>query len=630
MSKRDRLYIKLRTVFYVAVLFQFSCTQSKSKDLTKKTPMTDFSEAPQWSKEAIWYQIFAERFRSGSKDNSPNLITMKGALIDDAPATWALTPWGHDWYKEEAWAKETKLDFYRTIQMRRYGGDLQGVLDKIDYLKKLGINAVYFNPLNDAPSLHKYDARSYHHIDVCFGNDRDGDMKLMAEEDASNPEKWVWTNADKLFVEVIKKMHEAGIKVVLDYSWNHTGKEFWAFKDIMEKGNQSRFKDWYEIKHMDDKQTPQDEFDYEGWFGIKSLPELKKIEEAEKKNGYAYEGNMPEEVKNHIFAVCNRWMDPNGDGNPEDGIDGMRLDVAEHVPLGFWRDLRKYCRSVNPDFYFVGENWWTKWPDELMDAEPWVRGDIFDAVMHYQWFKPAQQYINQGDDKIDLPSLYGEFENLFSKYRPGTQHAMMNLVSSHDSERILSALYNHNKYKFHSKPAENQYYKSGKPNELAYKKLFVMLLHQFTFVGSPHIWNGDEMGMWGADDPDNRKPLIWPDIEFENESPIYPEHDSYSDKPVFNKEVFDFYASMCAMRKAENALKQGVCEFDKSLVSENILAYKRSYNDESIVVLLNCEGQPKTIDLVKYKDYKNIFSYNTKIEGTAIHFDAHSGIVLKK
>jgi cyclomaltodextrinase / maltogenic alpha-amylase / neopullulanase len=597
---------------------------------TKKVAMTKFDEAPEWAKSAIWYQIFVERFRNGNNENNPNFVSMKGALIDEVPNTWTLTPWNHNWYKEEEWAKQSNLDFYRTIQMRRYGGDLKGVLDKIDYLKDLGINAVYFNPLNDAPSLHKYDARSYHHIDVSFGNDRDGDLALLKTEKPNDPSTWVWTNADKLFLEVIKKMHAKGIKVILDYSWNHTGTEFWAFKDIIKNVNQSHFKDWYEIKSLDDPNTQKNEFDYDGWFGIKSLPELKKLKQSDKIQGHAYEGNLPAEVKEHIFAVCKRWMDPNGDGNLNDGIDGMRLDVAEHVPLGFWRDLRKFVRSVNPDFYLVGENWWTKWPDELMNAEPWLRGDIFDAVMHYHWYKPARAYINQGDDRIDLKDLYDQFESLFSKYRPSTQHALMNLVSSHDSERVLSSLNNSNKYKYQSKPSENRAYDTGRPNQLAYDKFFVLLIHQFTFVGSPHIWNGDEMGMWGADDPDNRKPLIWQDIDFDVEHALYNEQKQYSDKPEFNKTVFNFYAALCKLRTENIVLQSGVCEFDKSLIDQNIFSYKRTLDDESIVVILNAESFNKNIDLSAYKGYHPIYSHKVDIIEQKLAMQGFSGIVLKK
>lgn len=220
------------SLIYLAVIILVVSCQSKQN---KSTEMAKLDEAPGWAASAIWYQIFVERFRNGNPNNDPTLETMKGALMDPIPASWSVTPWNHNWYEQEAWAKETGLDFYRTIQMRRYGGDLEGVLQKISYLQKLGINAVYFNPLNDSPSLHKYDARSYHHIDVNFGDDRDGDIALMKEEDPANPASWVWTSADKKFVEVIRQLHKAGIKVVLDYSWNHTGPEFWAFQDIIKK-----------------------------------------------------------------------------------------------------------------------------------------------------------------------------------------------------------------------------------------------------------------------------------------------------------------------------------------------------------------------------------------------------------
>ncbi|MBP6538990.1 MAG: hypothetical protein KA234_01540, partial [Saprospiraceae bacterium] len=114
-----------------------------------------FDQPPAWAREAIWYQIFVERFFNGNQANNPTPITSDNALIDPLPDDWSLTDWGHNWYKQEPWAKKTGLDFYRTIQMRRYGGDLDGVLQKIAYLKDLGINAIYFNPINDAPSLHK-------------------------------------------------------------------------------------------------------------------------------------------------------------------------------------------------------------------------------------------------------------------------------------------------------------------------------------------------------------------------------------------------------------------------------------------------------------------------------------------
>jgi glycosidase len=589
---------------------------------------TPFNEPPLWAQKAVWYQIFVERFRRSGFNNEPTLKTLEGALIDPIPDDWQMTPWGHNWYKQEDWAKNTGLGFYRTIQMRRYGGDLQGVLEKIPYLKKLGINAVYFNPLNDAPSLHKYDARNYHHIDVCFGNDREGDLELMSTEEKDNPTKWVWTSADKLFLQVIRELHQHDIKIVLDFSWNHTGTQFWAFQDIIKNGNESKYKTWYDIHFENDSMSTEKNLKYEGWFGISSLPEIRKIKDSEKIYGFPYEGNIDPMVKKHIFEVCRRWMDPNGDGNPEDGIDGMRLDVAEHVPLGFWRDLRKFVRNINPDFYLVGENWWESWPDQLMNPTPWISGDVFDAIMHYHWFMPARQYFNQGDDKITLLELIKKYKEVYAHYRLSSANAMMNIASSHDSERVLSSLYNTNKYKFLSKPSENKNYKTDQPDKISIAKLYTLLLHQFTFIGSPHIWNGDEMGMWGADDPDNRKPLIWPDITFEAETPLGLDDYEYKNTPKFNEEIFNLYTSLCSLRKTHKALQLGNITYDESLAVHNIFSYTRSFENEEVTIIINAENKLKHISAETYKNQKPIFSLYASYY-QSIMLPPYSGIVLK-
>jgi glycosidase len=130
----------------------------------------DIASVPEWSKEAIWYQIFVERFRNGDPGNDPTPADMAGSFPDKIPLSWKITPWGHDWYAHEPWLDSVKANgFYSKIQARRYGGDLQGVLDKMEYIQSLGVTAIYFNPLNDSPSLHKYDARNYTHIDRNFG-----------------------------------------------------------------------------------------------------------------------------------------------------------------------------------------------------------------------------------------------------------------------------------------------------------------------------------------------------------------------------------------------------------------------------------------------------------------------------
>jgi glycosidase len=611
------------------LIFLLSACTSQNK--VNKMEIPAFELPPTWAREAIWYQIFVERFRNGNPENNPTLTTCDNALIDKVPQDWTLTPWGNNWYKQEDWAKRTGLDFYRTIQMRRYGGDLAGVEEKIPYFKELGINAIYFNPINDAPSLHKYDARYYHHIDVTFGDDVEGDMKIIESENHADPSQWKWTNSDKKFLDLVKKLHDSGIKVVLDFSWNHTGNNFWAFKDIEKNLESSPFKDWYHVRFQKDANTGITSFDYDGWLGIKNLPELKKIDTKGKIPGHPYEGNMHAAVKDHIFAVCRRWMDPNGDGMFEDGIDGMRLDVAEHVPMGFWRDFRKFVRSVNPEFYLVGENWWTKWPDQLMDPAPWVKGDVFDAVMHYQWFKVARAYFAQPDDKISIQEFKYQIDSIFKKYPEYTQQAMMNLASSHDSPRLLSAFFNVNKYKFNCKPLEDRQFRTNMPGSVTFHRVKLFLIHQFTFVGSPHIWNGDEMGMTGADDPDNRKPLTWPDIEFEIETQSDFSNYSYAEKPAFDEGMYNFYKSLIKLRKSSQVFTYGTYQYLSLADDKNVLAYYRILNGEKHLVIFNNNDFESQVILPEEKNgYDVAFSYHCdgKNVEKAMVLPPYSAIVL--
>lgn len=619
----------VRSCILLLVISMLSCMSNKKEKSEDPLP---FDQPPTWAKEAIWYQIFVERFRNGNPANDPTPETCDNALIDPLPADWKLTPWGHNWYQQEEWAKSTNLDFYRTIQMRRYGGDLDGVEEKIPYLKELGINAIYFNPINDAPSLHKYDARHYHHIDVTFGDDPKGDLALMATEDHADPTTWTWTSADKKFLALVKKLHANGIKVVLDYSWNHTGNNFWAFKDVEKNKEASPYKDWYHTKFTKDPASGETKFEYEGWFGIKNLPELKKIDTKGKIQGHPYDGNMHPEVKKHIFDVCRRWMDPDGNGHFEDGIDGMRLDVAEHVPVGFWRDFRQFVRSVNPAFYLVGENWWTEWPDKLMDPAPWVKGDIFDAVMHYQWFKVARAYFAEANDSINLTQFKKQIDSVFSKYPAATQQAMMNLASSHDSPRLLSSFFNVNKYKFHCKPQEDPEYRTNKPGQITYRRTKLFLLHQFTFVGAPHIWNGDEMGMYGADDPDNRKPLIWPDIRFDKETQSDFSSYKYEEEVSFDKTIFDYYKSLIVLRKSNPTFIYGDFKMVDIAPDKNILAYYRTLKNESFLVIFNNNNTSTEIKIPeKIEHCSVVFKYGIEIGPLTPSFimQPFSGIVLK-
>lgn len=590
--------LSLMIVFMV--LSNIGCQEEKSFSNTSP---------PAWAKDAIWYQIFVERFRDGDTTNDPTPESIRSSSDFRAvPADWSVTPWTQNWYKQENWAKKMGADFYGGLQHRRIGGDLQGVLDKLDYLQELGITAIYFNPLNDAPSLHKYDARNYHHIDVNFGPDPIGDMAIIATENPNDPSTWQWTAADKMFLQLVDELHKRGIRVILDYSWNHTGVEFWAWKDIIKNQAKSEFKDWYSITAFDDPETTENEFDYKGWLNIKSLPEIKKVNTTEEHvNGYPFEGDLNEGAKKHIFDVTKRWLAPDGDTSK--GIDGYRLDVADHVPMGFWRDYRKFVKNINPEAYLVGEIWWEEFPDDLMNPVPYLSGDVFDAVMFYQAYRPARYFFAQTNYEIDAKQLIDSLQFQWERLQKPYRYAMMNTASTHDTPRLLSSFANKGMYKFNAKPDADTSYFSGKPDEEVYKRLRLYLVHQFTNVGAPHIWNGEEMGMWGADDPDCRKPLWWPDYKFE------PEYRNNFQKGIkiydsigFNNDQFEFYKKLVTLRKNNPVLSSGDIEF--ILAEGKTLAYKRFDQNDEIIVFINLETEPATLALEEGKTYKELLSGN--------------------
>ena len=559
----------------------------------------EFDQPPEWAREAIWYQIFVERFRNGDPANDPRPDYMQGSYPGFVPDGWKITPWHQDWYEQEEWAKVEGEHFHKLAAARRFGGDLQGVLDKLDYLQDLGINAIYFNPLNDSPSLHKYDARHYRHIDRTFGPDPAGDTAIIDAENPVDPATWKWTAADKLFLKLIREVHLRDMRVIIDYSWNHTGNTFWAWKDLLKNQAKSRFRDWYDIISFDDPETPENEFKFKGWLGVKTLPELKKVNVTGKRegHGHVFEGDLQPEVKAHVFNITRRWLDPNGDGDPSDGVDGFRLDVATHVPLGFWRDYRKFVRKINPDALLLGEAWWTKWPDELMDPRPFLQGDIFDSVMHYQWYKPARRLFAQAEGGIKPTDFIAEMNRVYAGYSPAQTQNMMNLVASHDSPRFGTSFQNKHKYKYRMGARGNKELKLGPPSADVVREMRMMLLHQFTFTSAPHIWSGDELGMWGADDPDCRKPLLWNDVEHRPQvfTPDGQRHAPIPVKP--DREMFNFHRELIALRKKRPDWSRGKLQYLLANDAKMTLAYRRDHENNRSIVSFNFSDTPQSIRL---------------------------------
>jgi glycosidase len=602
-------------------LFFIQCGQ------TKGPAPTPIDAPPGWAAEAIWYQIFVERFNNGDTTNDPTAADIRiPPMHVEAPANWKVSPWGSDWYTYDNWA-DTGKPFHNMLQYRRYGGDLQGVLNKLDYLQDLGVTALYLNPINHAPSLHKYDASYYHHVDANFGPDPEGDKKIMAAENPDDPATWQWTAADKLFLKLVEEVHKRGMKIILDFSWNHTGTLFWAWQDVLKNGEASAYKDWYAINRFDNPSTPENEFSYEGWLNIQSLPEIKKVNlTTERKIGHPYEGDINPGAKAHIFEVTKRWLAP--DGEVKKGIDGYRLDVADHVGLVFWRDWRKQVRSVNPDAYIVGEIWWEQWPDPFMNPVPYTSGDVFDAVMFYQAYRPAKYFFSQSNMAIDARQLKDSLEKEWNRLLPANKYAMMNVSSTHDAPRLLTCFDNPTKYKYQALPWENAAYNTGRPKEETYQRTRLYLIHLFTSIGAPQIWNGDEMGMWGGDDPDCRKPLWWKEIAFEPESPFHKKGGEQTrEKIYFNDQQFLWYQKLIALRKQNPVLVHGEMEF--FLTEGQRLGYRRFKDKEEIIVCFNLERSECTFSLPQKGSYTNLLD-GTKWEGEKVKVAALGAVVLKK
>jgi glycosidase len=426
----------------------------------------------------------------------------------------------------------------------------------------------------------------------------------------------------------------------MDYSWNHTGREFWALNDIKKNGKNSRYADWYNIIQFDDPETPDNEFKYEGWGGGNPyMPVFKKDIIPPNDKVMPFEGNLhSESLKQHIFNVTKRWLDPDRDGNPADGVDGFRLDVSGEVPMGFWRDYRKVVRSVNPEAYIVGEIWWLEWPDKLLDPKVFLEGDQYDAIMNYRWFRIARGFFGQAEPILSPTGFVNEIDRINKGIRMESLQAMMNVVASHDSPRLSTSLFNKEMDKYKAKPSDNPDYKINKPDKKTLREQKLLLVHQFTFVGAPHIWNGDEVGMWGADDPDCRKPIVWDDLKYEDERANY---DPGKKRPVDivkpDKELFSYYQKLTKLRRENSVLSTGDLNFTVADDQKMVLSYSRSNENEEIVVVFNRSDNEQSvfISVQKNGSYKELFpseenTYKTVDSGLEIKLQPLTAIVLKR
>jgi cyclomaltodextrinase / maltogenic alpha-amylase / neopullulanase len=594
----------LARITLLCAWFPASLLSAEESVAQGKTVSVEASEfVPAWAKSAVWYQIFPERFRDGDPSNNPKMADILGADPPERPKAWKIHPWGSDWYELQPYERANgEPELWKHLLRRRYGGDLQGVIDKLDYLKDLGINAIYLNPIFASPSLHKYDQSSYHHVDPNFGPDPEGDRKLMATETPIDSSTWVWTKADELALKLIDEAHHKGMRIIFDGVFNHMGVNSFAFKDLAKNQERSPYKDWFTVKAFDNPATPANEFVYDGWFGNKSLPELR-----EDSNG------IVQGPKDYIFKATERWMNPKGEG-VEHGIDGWRLDVAYCVAHPFWKDWRKHVRSINPEAYLTAE---LVLPPEKV--KPYLQGDEFDGEMNYNFaFAAAEFFFNPEPTRISVSEFDQKLEELRNLYPPGVAYVVQNLFGSHDSNRIASHIVNRGIGNFRdwgnyfniSQAAQNSKYNVRKPRaeELQLQKLFAIM--QMTYVGAPMIYYGDEVGMWGGNDPDSRKPMLWPDITYTDEAYKPDGTKRPPDKVQINHDLRDHYKKLIALRNRYPALRLG--SFETLLFDDDkgLYVFERRHEDDVVWVALNNSGEPRDVILPArgHADFKNELS----------------------
>jgi glycosidase len=411
-------------------------------------------ETPDWMKNAIVYQIFPDRFFNGREQNDPS--PSDPSIYDNSVLvkSWDELPEGYcRAYEGSACDEEPQgRDFF--------GGDLRGVIAKLDYLQALGVTAIYFNPIFEAPSNHLYDTSDYFRIDPYFGSIGD-------------------------YERLIQQARKRGIQIILDGVFNHTSSDSVYFDKYSRYPSEGAFEsqtspyyDWYTFYTWPE--------DYNAWWGFDSLPVLTEIQE----------------VRDFIYAqnrsVARWWLTL--------GAAGWRLDVAPDKSHEWWQEFRPRVKSVDPDTVILGEIW--------DDASDWLLGDEFDSTMNYRFRRALIGFVNGDTNDPNQGSIRGlnpdQFNNVLQSikedYPPPAYAAAMNLVGTHDTQRILWVL---------TPGARNREAKEFDAENLAEgkDKLKLLAIIQMTMPGAPTIYYGDEVGLTGDTDPDDRRPFPWDNVD---------------------------------------------------------------------------------------------------------------------
>ncbi len=449
---------------------------------------------PDWAKGIVWYQIFADRFRNGNRAN------------DQTDATVFVKPWASSWRNVGLleWEFTLAMDVAEgrphdrrrsaldsAMLRRRYGGDLQGVVQKLDHLQAKGVTGLYFCPIFKSYSLHRYNAADFRHIDPVLGNAGSSPPASQHDErETADPATWTWTEADRYFLDVVlPEARKRGMRVIIDGVWNHVGTDHWAFADVRKRGPGSPYASWFDVKFDASGQV----IAWGSWNRPNGdLPEFARD---------LFTQALPAEVELHVHNITRRWMDPDADGDPSDGVDGWRLDVAAEIPHEFWIDWHALVKRINPNALSIAEIW--------HPATAWLQGDQFDGQMNYPFAMAVIPWV-RGDRNTSSDALARHLAFARSQ-RPEVNLVQMTLLDSHDTERITSMMLNPDRgYDNAGRPGQRGY-REEPMTDAARRRAAMAIALLMTSEGSPMIYNGNEWGMIGGDDPHNRRPIPWPD-----------------------------------------------------------------------------------------------------------------------
>lgn len=503
---------------------------------------------PDWAKGAVMYQIFTDRFYNGDKSN--DVETNEYYYIGDY--SQRVTNW--DKYPANMGVREF------------YGGDLQGVMDKLDYLQDLGVEVVYFNPLFVSPSNHKYDIQDYDYIDPHYGKivDDGGEVLPNGVTDNSQATKYKKRTtglknleaSNELFIKLVEELHRRGMKVILDGVFNHCGSfNKWMDRERIYEGEEdyepgayvsadSPYRSYFRFFKEGLENWPYNG-NYDGWWGHDTLPKLN------------YEDSV--KLENYILYIGRKWV------SPPYNVDGWRLDVAADLGRSneynheFWQKFRRAVKDANPNALILAEHYG--------DPSDWLKGDEWDTVMNYDAFMEPVTWFLTGMEKHsdeareellgNIDNFIGSMAHHMSNMLTPSLQVAMNELSNHDHSRFLTRT-NHmvGRVEHLGPEAANEYV-----NKAVMREAVVM---QMTWVGAPTVYYGDEAGVCGFTDPDNRRTYPW----------------GHEDQ-----ELIAFHKEAIRIHKEHPALKTGSLKILGG--EENILSYARFKGHDRIIVVIN-------------------------------------------